>query len=67
MRNSQLKLSEKFKRKILINIYFLIKYFLKSQGKRHYKKIELNLSPETLKFYRKWFKFYIKYASEFDK
>ena len=51
------KLNKKFKRKRLINIYYKIKQLLKSQGKQH-EKIELNLSPETLKFYRKWIKYY---------
>lgn len=32
------KLNEKFKRKRLINIYYLIKQFLKSQGNKQYKK-----------------------------
>ena len=39
------KLNKKFKRKGLINIYFLIRKLLKSSGNKQYKKIELNLSP----------------------
>lgn len=50
------KLNQKFKRKTLINIYYIIRKLLKSQGNKQYKKIRLNLSPETLKFYNKWFK-----------
>ena len=51
------KLNKKFKSRRLINNYFIIKQFLKSQRKQH-EKIELNLGPETLKFNKKWFKFY---------
>ena len=39
------KLNKKFKRKRLINIYFLTRKLLKSSGNKQYNKIELNLSP----------------------
>ena len=52
------KLNKKFGRKRLVNVYYAIRKLLKSQGNKQYKRIELNLSPVTLKFYKKCFKFY---------
>lgn len=52
------KLNKRFKRKRLMNIYFIIKQFLRSDENRQHEKIEFNLRPETLKFYKKWFNYY---------
>ena len=52
------KLNKKFKRNRLINIYFIIRQFLRNDENKQHEKILLNLGPETLKFYNKWFEYY---------
>ena len=47
------KTHKKFKRKRLINVFFLIKKFLNNND-----KIELKLS-EKLEFYNEWYDFYV--------
>ena len=49
------KLNKEFKRKRMINI-FIIQKILESKGIEAHKKINLNLSKNTLIFYEVWWK-----------
>ena len=49
------KINEKWKRKRLINITYLIKRVLSEYDKTRADKIQLHLSENTLKFYNKWY------------
>lgn len=48
------KINKKFKRKRLINVFFLIKKFLTNDN-----KIELKLPEKTSEFYNEWYDFYV--------
>ena len=48
------KINEKWKRKRLINITYLIKRVISEYDKSEADKIQLNLSEKTLKFYDEW-------------
>ena len=49
------KINEKYERKRLINITYLIKRILGEYDKNEADKIQLKLSDKTLKFYGDWF------------
>ena len=49
------KINEKWKRKRMINISYLIKRVLSEYDKSRADKIKLHLSKETLKFYDEWY------------
>ena len=49
------KINEKWKRKRLINIIYLIKRVLSEYDKSEADKIQLNISEKTLKFYDEWY------------
>ena len=48
------KINKKFKRKRLINVFFLIKKFLNNDD-----KIQIKLSEKILEFYNEWYDYYI--------
>ena len=50
------KINEKYERKRLINISYLIKRILSEYDKTEADKIQLKLSDKTLKFYENWYK-----------
>ena len=52
------KINEKYERKRLINISYLIKRILSDLDKNEADKIQLKLSDKTLKFYDNWYKTY---------
>ena len=52
------KINEKYERKRLINISYLIKRILGEYDKNEADKIQLKLSDKTLKFYNNWYKTY---------
>ena len=52
------KINEKYERKRLINISYLIKRILGEYDKNEADKIQLKLSDKTLKFYDNWYKTY---------
>ena len=54
------KRNEKYERKRLINIIYLIKRILGEYDKSEADKIQLKLSDKTLKFYDEWYKTYQK-------
>ena len=49
------KINEKWKRKRLINITYLIKRVLSEYDKTKADKIQLHLSEKILKFYDEWY------------
>ena len=49
------KINEKWKRKRLINITYLIKKILSEYDNSKAKKIKLNLSEKILNFYNDWY------------
>ena len=49
------KINEKWKRKRLINITYLIKRLLSEYDNSKAEKIELNLSEKILNFYDEWY------------
>ena len=49
------KINEKWKRKRLINISYLIKRVLSEYDKTRADKIKLRLSEKILKFYDEWY------------
>ena len=49
------KINEKWKRKRLINITYLIKRVLGDYDKSRADKIQLHLSEKILKFYDEWY------------
>ena len=49
------KINEKWKRKRLINITYLIKRVLSETDKTRADKIKLHLSEKILKFYDEWY------------
>ena len=54
------KINEKWKRKRLINITYLIKRVLSETDKKRSDKIQLHLSEKILKFYDEWYDEYQK-------
>ena len=52
------KINEKYERKRLINISYLIKRILSDYDTHESDKIKLKLSDKTLKFYDNWYKTY---------
>ena len=56
--NSLNKINDRYKRKRLINITYLIKRMLGEYDKSEADKIQLKLSDKTLKFYDDWYKTY---------
>ena len=54
------KINEKWKRKRLINITYLIKRVLSEYDKSRTDKIKLRLSKNTLKFYDEWYDNFLK-------
>ena len=52
------KINEKWKRKRLINITYLIKRVLSEYDKSEADKIQLNISEKTLNFYDEWYDSY---------
>ena len=54
------KINEKYERKRLINIIYLIKRILGEYDKSEADKIQLKLSDKTLEFYDDWYKTYLK-------
>ena len=57
------KINEKWKRKRLINILYLIKRVLSETDKTRADKIKLHLSENTLKFYDQWYDHFQKTQS----
>ena len=53
-------LNKKYFRKRMININYLIKKILEEMGCEKYKFIVLKISPNTIKFYDKWWNSYKK-------
>ena len=51
-------LNKQFCRKRMVNIFYLIKKFLKEMGNEKYKKVYLNTSDQTLSHYEKWWHSY---------
>ena len=51
-------LNKQFCRKRMINIFYLIKKLLQEMSCEKYKNITLKISPNTLKFYDKWWEIY---------
>ena len=49
------KINEKYERKRMINISYVIKRVLGEYDKTEADKIQLNLSEKTLKFYDEWY------------
>ena len=49
------KINEKWKRKRLINISYVIKRMLSEYDKSRADKIQLHLSEKILKFYDEWY------------
>ena len=49
------KINEKWKRKRLINVTYLIKRVLSETDKTRADKIQLHLSEKILKFYDEWY------------
>ena len=49
------KINEKWKRKRLINITYLIKRVLRETDESRADKIQLHLSEKILKFYDEWY------------
>ena len=47
-------LNKKYFRKRMISIEYLIKKLLEEMGCEKYKLISLNISPQTLEIYEKW-------------
>ena len=54
------KINDKYGRKRLINISYLIKRILRKYDKTEAKKIKLEFSDKTLEFYDDWYKTYKK-------
>ena len=54
--NALNKINDRYKRKRMINISYLIKRILGEYDKKEADKIQLKLSDKTLKFYDKWYK-----------
>ena len=54
------KINDKYGRKRLINISYLIKRVLRKYDKTEAKKIKLKISDKTLEFYDDWYKTYKK-------
>ena len=54
------KITEKYERKRMINISYVIKRVLSEYDKSEADKIQLNLSEKTLKFYDEWYDEYQK-------
>ena len=54
------KINEKWKRKRIINILYVIKRVLSEYDKTRADKIQLHLSEKTLKFYDEWYDEYQK-------
>ena len=54
------KINDKYGRKRLINISYLIKRILRKYDKTEAKKIKLEFSDKTLEFYDDWYKTYRK-------
>ena len=52
------KINEKWERKRLINITYLIKRVLSEYDKTEADKIQLDISKKTLKFYDEWYDSY---------
>ena len=52
------KINEKYERKRLINITYLIKRVLSEYDKTEADKIQLNISKKTLKLYDEWYDSY---------
>ena len=52
------KINDRYKRKRMINISYLIKRILGEYDKSETDKIQLKLSDKTLKFYDNWYKTY---------
>ena len=53
------KINDKYQRKRVINISYLIKRILSEYDKSEADKIQLKLSDKTLKFYDNWYKTYL--------
>ena len=51
--------NKQFGRKRMINIFYLIKKILQKMGIEKYKLVYLNISPQTLEKYEKWWESYI--------
>ena len=56
--NALNKINDRYKRKRMINISYLIKRILSEYDKNEADKIQLKLSDKTLKFYDNWYKTY---------
>lgn len=48
-----------FCRKRMINIFYLIKKILQEMGNEKYKLVNLKISPQTFKYYEKWWENYL--------
>ena len=55
------KINEKWKRKRLINITYLIKRVLSEYDKTRADKIKLHLSEKILKFYDEWYDNFVQH------
>ena len=56
--NALNKINDRYKRKRMINISYLIKRILSEYDKTEADKIQLKLSDKTLKYYDNWYKTY---------
>ena len=57
-KNAIEKLNNQFKRKRIINIFYLIKKIMEEMGNEKYTFVYLNISEQTLVFYEKWWDSY---------
>ena len=55
-RDLMVSLNNKFKRKRIISIYFLIRKILQQMGCNGYQTIDLKISNQTLEKYERWWR-----------
>ena len=51
-------LNKQFRRKRMVNIFYIIKKFLEEMGNENHKLFRLKISEKTLDNYEKWWKSY---------
>lgn len=57
-RDLMVSLNNKFKRKRMIGIYYLIRKILQEMGCNGYQTIDLKISNQTLEKYERWWRYY---------
>lgn len=56
-------LKNRFCRKRMISIYYLIKTFLKEMKNENYQLLDLKISDQTIEKYKKWWRYYKNHYS----